>query len=310
MSPIQLDERTPAPQPPKSVDVTAENFAAEVIQASSSQLVIVAFWSAQSAASGQLLPHLEKVTAGSHGAAKLTKIDVAKNQQIVQQMHVQSIPAVYAFWQGQPVDGFMGAIPETQLKTWLEKLIQTTGATGSEDPRKGIENAIQQAEAFLEQGDIATAQSIYEDLSSEFPEEPAVVAGCIKCLVKLDKTNDAANLIKHLPDIILLDAKVHSAKAMLDLAIQTASTDSGADLLGEVSANPDNHEARFEYAMQLYGTGDSEGALSQLLEIVARDRAWQDEKARLQILKIFEALGPMHEHTVEARRKLATILFS
>lgn len=301
-----------APETPKlSVDVTIENFSDEIIQPSQSQLVVVEFWSKQSNASQQLATSLEKAVQATNGAAKLAKIDIAGNQQIAQQMRVQSVPAVYAFWQGQPVDGFMGAIPEQQLNTWLTKLIQTTGAKGPVDPKKAIERALKQAESLLNDGDITTAQSIYEDLASEFPEEPNVIAGCLHCMVRQNLFDDAKKLLSNLPDKLKLNNKVQSAIAALDLAESTSEKEATIEEWTEqIEKDPNNHDVRFDIAMYLYSKGDTEDAITQLLEIVARDRQWNKDGARLQILKIFEALGPTHEHTIEGRRKLSTILFS
>lgn len=311
MNTLNLDG---TPQPKKedsAVNVTLETFTSEIVEASEKQLIIVEFWSPQSAASKQLAPLLVKTVGMTDGAAKCARIDVSKYPQIAQQMRVQSIPAVFAFWKGQPVDGFMGAIPEEQLTSWLTKLIQTTGAQGPNDPRKGIERAVQQAEGLLEQGDIATAQAIFEDLSAEFPEEPEIIAGCLICLIKLGKQDEAKDLLEKLPKDILKHAKIISAKAALELASQSSQKSGSSDeWLDELEKHPDNHDARFDYAMHLYGEGNSHDALDQLLEIAGRDRQWNDDGARLQILKIFEALGPMHEETVRARKKLSTILFS
>lgn len=317
MNTLNLDNNAPgSANSPESnantwVDVTAQNFAKEIVEASNTQLVIANFWSPKSAASKQLTPILNAAINATEGAAKLAKINVERNAQIAQQMQVKSIPAVYAFWQGQPVDGFMGAIPEQQLTSWLTKLIHTTGAKAPHDPSKGIARAIKQAELLMEKGDLATAQAIFEDLAAEFPEEPEVIAGCLSCLVKLGKYDDATDLLKTLPKEITGDNKLQSAKAALELAQQSTKDYAPVEEWEtELKNNPDSHQIRFDLAMHQYGLGNSEEALDQLLEITRRDRKWNDDGARLQVLKIFEALGPTHEHTIAARKKLSAILFS
>ncbi len=312
MTTINLDPTAQTPDNNKviSVDITPENFSDEVLESSQKQLVIAAFWSPKSAASTQLLPYLETAVTATDGIAKLTKIDVSKHQMIAQQMQVKSIPAVYAFWRGQPVDGFMGAIPEQQLSTWLTKLIQTTGAKGLQDPKKGIERAIKQAESLLESGDIITAQAIYEDLAAEFPEEPDVLAGCMNCMIKMDKADEAQALFDTLPKELANDKKMISIKAALELAKEITNDVSPKETEDALKANPDNHQMRYDYAMHLYTRDDSMLAIDQLLEIIKRDRKWNDDGARTQLLKIFEALGPMHEQTIQGRKKLSTILFS
>ncbi|MDX9690170.1 MAG: thioredoxin [Alphaproteobacteria bacterium] len=293
------------------LDVTLANFKEAVIEASQSSIVLLDFWAPWCGPCKQLGPLLEKVVGQTGGAVKLTKVNIDQEPQIAQQMHVQSVPAVFAFWQGQPVDGFMGAIPESQLKQWIAQLVQVTGAKGETDDAAGIELALDHAQECFDNGDIVTAKSIYEDLAAEFPQKPEPHAGTLKCLIAQGELEAAQSYFDTLDPKLARDKTIEAQKSALELALQAASLSGDTQSLQKaIEANPNDHQARYDLALVLVGAGQHAQALEELLDIVRRDRKWNDEAARLQILKIFEALGPMHEITVEARKKLSSILFA
>jgi len=295
----------------ENIDVTIQNFETEVVESSKEKIVITLFFSEKSAASKQLLPILEKAASTSNDLIKLTKINVETNMQIAQQMHVESIPTVFAFWNGQPVDGFAGAISEQQFSSWISKVIKTTGIEDNKNKEENFEKAIEQANDFINQGKIEIAKSIFDDLSEEFPNKSEIISGQINCMIKLGELDNAENIIKNLSKELSNDAKIIAVKTALDLAKETSNTDFDVEKAkAELKSNPKDHQLRFDFAMYLYGKEDTENALNELLEIVKQDRKWKNDHARVQMLKIFEALGFSHDHTIEARKKLSAILYS
>ncbi len=311
---LVLDSSTPEPQPSAAttpVNVTLSTFKKEVLDASMQAIILADFWAPWCEPCKQLGPTLEKIVGQTQGAVKLAKINIDENPQIAQQMRIQSIPAVFAFWKGQPVDGFMGALPESQIKTWIAQLVQVTGAKGG-TAQDDLASGLVQAETALSQGDATTAHAIYADLMTEHPDNPDIHAGYVRALVALGQLDEAKDHLASLADVLVLHAKVSAAKAALDLALQTQQGDTVSldSYQAALSENPNNHQARFALALAHYGRGDTREALTQLLEIVRRDRKWNNDGARVQMLKIFEALGPMHEHTIEARKQLSALLFS
>ena len=309
MNALSADLSPANPAPAAYVDVTVANFKAEVLDPSRSQLVIVDFWASWCGPCKQLGPILEKIVAASKGAARLCKIDIDQSPQIAQQMRVQSVPAVFAFYNGQPVDGFMGALPESQIKSWLEQLIKATGVTGAAGD--GLDTALKQAEDFLAQGDVSTAQSIYTDILSEHPDNAPAFAGALRCLLALGQTDQAAQILASAPPELATHKAVDPIHTALELAQQAAQAGASlADLEGKLAQNPNDHQARLDLAMALYAAQETARAMDELLEIVRRDRKWQDDGARKQLIKLFEALGPTHPDTIEGRKKLSSVLFS
>ncbi len=285
-----------------------KSFMADVIEASRSVPVIVDFWAPWCGPCKQLGPALEKAVNEAKGAVRMVKIDIDKNQQLAAQMRIQSIPAVYAFYQGQPVDGFVGALPDSQVKTFVNKLAGLAGgAAGGPSP---VEEALEQADESLAAGDHGTATAIYDQVLAHESTNLKAVAGLTLAALAAKDVKAARKAFDRTPSDKREDAALAKAKAALELAEQGASA---AGKLGELeaalAADPNNHQARFDRAMALYGAGQQEQAVDDLLEIISRKRDWNEEAARKQLVKFFEALGATNPVTLAGRRRLSSLLF-
>lgn len=291
-------------------DVSLATFMAEVIDASNERPVIVDFWAPWCGPCKQLGPLLEKLVRGAKGAVRLAKIDIDKNPQIAQQMQVQSIPAVFAFFRGQPVDGFMGALPESQLKAWIDSIIKATGAKAG-GAEGGLETALKQAADFLASGDSATAQAIYADILDMEPANVPAYAGSLRCLLAQGHVAQARALLAQAPAAIAKDKAFDPIRAALELDEQAQkAAGSLAAFQERLRENPDDHQARFDLALAHYAAGAREAAVDELLDIVRRQRGWNEDAARKQLVKLFEAFGPTDPLTIAARKRLSALLFS
>ena len=284
-----------------------EGFEADVLQASRTTPVIVDFWAPWCGPCKQLGPLLEQAVKAARGAVRLVKIDIDQNQDLAVQLRVQSVPAVYAFYQGQPVDGFVGALPESQVKAFIERLVQSAGTDQGPDP---LEAALEQAQAALESGQLGAASSLFGQILQHDPDNTAATAGLIRCQLDSGDTAGAKALFDGLPEEVKSDPAFDSIAASLELADMSAEAGDVLALKSQLAVNENNHQARFDLAMALYAAGDGDGAAEALLEIIGRDRNWDDEAARKQLLKFFEAWGPTDPRTLEARRRLSSLLFS
>ena len=288
---------------PIEVDMT--NFMAEVVEGSSQIPVIVQFWAPWCGPCKQLGPVLEKVVAAAHGKVKMVRVNIDDNQQIAQQLRVQSVPTVYAFVDGQPVDGFSGAQPESALTQFVEKL-SSMGGAGAD-----IAGMLEAANTAVETQDFAGAMQIYQQVMEADPESADALAGLVRCLTGIQDHQAAREIIDQLNDEFREKPSMQAAIAALELAERAAESAGDLDLAqAAVATNPEDLQARQDLAMALFATGDNAGAMAQLLESIRIDRSWNDEAARLQLLEFFKTLGAANPDVMAARRQLSTLLFS
>jgi putative thioredoxin len=287
-------------------ETTTQTFVKDVIEESRRQPVLIDFWAEWCGPCRQLTPMLEKAVRNAKGKVKLVKMNIDQHPAIPGQMGIQSIPAVIAFVNGQPADGFMGAIPESQVNAFIEKL--TKGMTAPGEPN--IAEILQEAEAVLAEGDPAAAAQIYSEVLALDATNIPAMAGLAKCYVTTGAIEQAKQTLAMVPDAKRGDAAVKAVQAAIDLAEQAQSVGPIGELEQKVAANPLDHQARFDLATALNAMGKRREATTQLLEIVKRDRKWNDDGARKQLVQLFEAWGGADEATVEGRRRLSTILFS
>jgi putative thioredoxin len=298
---------TPAAAAPGAYvkDGSIETFAADVIAASREVPVIVDFWAPWCGPCKQLGPLIEKVVTEAKGAVRLVKINIDENQEIAQQLRIQSIPTVYAFRNGQPVDGFMGAIPESQIRAFVQQL--TGGAAGASP----AENVLAVADEAFASGDLSTAAQAYAQALQEEPGEPKAVAGLARCYLKSGDVDRARKTLQLVRPDSAADEAVRAVEAEVKLREQAAQAGNDLEQLkAKVQAAPGDHQARYDLALALDAKGDREAAIDALLEIVRRDRGWNDQAARKHLVTLFEAMGATDPRTIDARRKLSSILFS
>jgi putative thioredoxin len=278
----------------------------DVIEESKRQPVLIDFWAPWCGPCRQLTPIIEKAVRAAKGKVKLVKMNIDEHPAIPGQMGIQSIPAVIAFVNGQPADGFMGAVPESQVTAFINKV--TAGMPGADEPN--IAEILKEAEAVLAEGDPSTAASIYAEVLAADATNISALAGLARCYMETGAIDQAKQTLALVPESKRADAAVKAVQATIDLAEQAKSLGPLAELEQKVAADPLDHQARFDLAIALNANGDRTEATSRLLEIVKRDRKWNDDGARKQLVQFFEAWGPTDEATVEGRKRLSTILFS
>ena len=284
-------------------DSDTQHFMDDVIQASRAQPVIVDFWAPWCGPCKQLGPMLERVVKNAGGKVRLVKINVDENPELAQQLRIQSLPTVYGFRGGQPVDGFAGALPESQIKVFVERL---AGPLGPAPTEVGIEQAKQAAAA----GQLDVAARIYEQVLEDEPGNPEALAGLARSQIARGRMAAARQILERVPKEHANHVEVDGARAALGLAEEAGTLADPGALNARLAANENDHEARLDLATALFLRGQVEAAIEHLLAVVRRDREWRDQAARKQLLKFFDALGPTHPATVSGRRKLSTILFS
>ena len=284
-------------------DTNTQGFAEDVIQASQEVPVIVDFWAPWCGPCKQLTPILEKVVRQAGGAVRLVKVNIDENQAIAQQLRIQSIPAVYAFHEGRPVDGFAGALPESQVKAFVQRL------TGDSGPNE-IERAIEMADQAREAGEVDQAQDIYGQILRVEPENTDALAGLAQCQIAGGDLDGARETLAGVDQRQRNAPAVAAAEAALALASQADDAGDAGELRQAIEADPDDHQARFDLAQALVGQGEREEAVDHLLAIVKRDRQWNEEAARKQLLTLFDAFGAGDPLTVASRRRLSSMLFS
>lgn len=282
-------------------------FMIDVIEESKRQPVLVDFWAPWCEPCKTLMPMLEKLVLQAGGLVRLVKINFDENQQIAHQLGVKSIPTVFLFKHGQPVDSFHGAIPESKLRAFIQKALG--------DAKSPIDQALEQADAALEAGDYQIAGATYQQILGHDQTNPAAIGGFMRSLIGLKEFDKCRQIATQMPKEITSQKEVASAISALELAEQGAeqggeSTAEASALEQQLEKNPKDHQLRFDYAVMLYGQNKAEEAIDQLLEIVAADRGWNDDAARKQLLKIFEALGHGDPVTMEGRQRLSSILFA
>ncbi len=282
--------------------VTTASFSADVISASQRMPVLVHFLSARSEQCQSLQPALKKAADAADGKVKLVTMDIDAYPQIAERLGVRAVPAVYAFQKGQPIDGFMGVLPEAQIKGFIERLV------GPIDD--GFEDVLAEAEQAFASGDVEMAAHLYGGVLEADPEHVAALAGLTRALVAAGDLDAAREVLAQVPAAYAKDRGVLAAHAALGVAEQASSVGDLAPLMQALDADADDHQARFDLALGLNGQGKREEAADALLTIMKRDRTWNDTAARKQLLQFFEAWGLMDPVTLAARRKLSTLLFS
>ena len=287
-------------------DTNTAAFRADVIDASMQTPVIVDFWAPWCGPCKQLTPALERAVQAARGKVKLVKVNVDENQALAAQMRIQSIPAVWAFFQGRPVDAFAGALPESQIKTFVERLAKQSGQGDD-----ALDEALDQAQQALAAGDFNTAGSLYGQILQVEPGNSTAIAGLARTLLGVGRRSEAEEVLNTAPPEAAKAPEVVSVIRELELMAEAGDVSADTRALRErLAKNADDHEARVDLAMALFAGGNRQGAIDELIESIRRDREWNDQAARKQLLKFFEALGPKDPLTVSTRRRLSSILFS
>lgn len=305
---LELNPNAPTDAPKGDLikDSSEATFMADVIEASREVPVIVDFWAPWCGPCRQLTPAIEGAVKDARGKVKLVKVNVDENQGIAGQLRIQSIPTVYAFWQGQPIDGFQGAVPASEIKAFIDRLVQASGG----EEGGGLSDALESAEAMLAEGAAADAAQVFAAVLQEDPSNAAAFGGLARTYVALDQVDEAEAVLNGAPADISSAAELEAARAQIELARQARNAGPVAELRAAVEANPDDHLARFDLAQALHASGDAEGAVTELLEIFRRDREWNEGAAKSQLFTIFDALKPNDPVVLNGRRKLSSMIFA
>jgi len=288
------------------IDSDTASFNNDVIEASKAGPILVDFWADWCAPCKQLTPILEKLVGSYKGDIKLVKIDTEKNQELSQQLQIQSLPTVYAFYEGQPIDGFSGAMPENEIKKFINKVIEASGGNKLEELRKAIEDA----EKLYNEESFESALNAFAGLLSTEANNSKIIAGYGKCLLKLERSDEVKELIEGLEEDMLKDKNIISLIALTELEKNNKIAGSPEQYIEEVNLNPNNHEIRFKLAEAYLASNQKKEGLDQLLIIVKNDRKWEDDKARKKIIELLDAFGEDDPITSETRLKLSSIIFS
>ncbi len=284
-------------------DSSTAGFGKDVIEASRTQPVIVDFWAPWCGPCKQLTPALEKVVRAAGGKVRLVKINIDEHPALAQQLRVQSIPTVYAFLDGRPIDGFAGAQPESQIKAFVDRLVGDAGAAD-------LEHAIAEGEKAFEEGDLQTAAEIFAAVLQEEPDNIKALAGLARCYLKTGDLERAEQTLALAPPEKRDAAPLASVRAAIGLAKRGQESGNVGELKARIESNPADHQARIDLATALAAIGEKEEAVSHLLESFRRERQWNDEAARKQLVELFEAWGPKDPATLDGRRRLSSLLFS
>ena len=285
------------------VDTTTQAFARDVIEESRRRPVLVDFWAPWCGPCKTLGPVIEKAVRAAKGAVRLVKMNIDEHPAVAGQLGIQSIPAVIAFSNGQPVDGFVGALPESQVKAFITRIAGPAGPSGAEA-------LVAEGDQLLAAGDATGAGDLFAAALKVEPESIPAVAGLAKALLTAGEVERARQTLDMLPASAAKDPRVVAVRAQIDLLAQTAGLGDRTSLEARIAADPADHQSRFDLALLLNAEGDREGAVDRLLEIVRKNRSWEEEKARKQLLQFFEAWGPTDEATLAGRRQLSSLLFA
>jgi len=293
-----------APAPSDLIkDGSEATFMADVVEASQEVPVIVDFWAPWCGPCKTLGPALEAAVTAARGKVRMVKIDVDRNQAIAAQLRIQSIPTVYAFWQGRPVDAFQGALPASELKKFVDKLAALAGDGG-------LGAALEEAEALLAEGAAVEAAQLYAAILAEVGENAAAYGGMARAQIVLGQLDEAEAILNNAPAGIAAAQEVEAARAQLALARQAANVGPADELRARLAADPADHQARFDLAQALHATGDVAGAIDELLELFRRDRDWNEGAAKAQLFTIFDALPAKDPLVQKGRRRLSSMIFA
>ena len=302
---LELGQNTPPADLIK--DGSEASFMEDVVEASKTVPVIVDFWAPWCGPCKTLGPALEEAVTAAKGAVKMVKINVDEAQMIAGQLQIQSIPTVYAFHNGQPIDGFQGALPGSEIKAFIDRVVT---AAGGEAPGAGLAEAVEAAEAMLAEGAAVDAAQTFAAVLGEEPNNAAAYGGLVRAHIALEDLDQAEAILNGAPADISSTPELDAAHAQLELAKQAAGAGPLNDLQAAVEAQPDDHQARFDLALALHANGQVEQAVEQLLVLFARDQDWNDGAAKAQLFTIFDALKPNDPVVLNGRRKLSSLIFA
>ncbi|UWR22243.1 co-chaperone YbbN [Sulfitobacter sp. S190] len=304
---MELNLSAAAPAEDLIKDGSEATFMADVVEASQTVPVIVDFWAPWCGPCKTLGPQLEAAVVAGKGAVKMVKVNVDEAQMIAGQLQIQSIPTVYAFHKGQPIDGFQGALPQSEIEAFVERVIK---AAGGEAPGDGLNEAVEAAEEMLGEGAAADAAQTFAAVLGEDPMHAAAYGGMVRAHIAMGELDQAEGLLNGAPIEISKAPELEAAHAQLELARQAEDAGPVAELTAAVEADETDHQARFDLAQALYAKGEAGAAVDQLLELFKRDREWNDGAAKTQLFTIFDALKPNDPIVLNGRRKLSSMIFA
>ncbi len=288
-------------------DGSEATFMQDVVEASQTVPIVVDFWAPWCGPCKTLGPQLEAAVTAAKGAVKMVKINVDEAQAIAGQLRIQSIPTVYAFWQGQPVDGFQGAVPQSEINEFIDRVIK---AAGGEAPADNLNDAVEAAEEMLAEGAAVDAAQTFAAILGEDANHAGAYGGLVRAHIAMDDLDQAEAILNGAPAEISDSTELEAAHAQLQLARQAADAGPVAELRAAVEAEPDNHQARLDLAQALYANGDAEAAVDELLTIFGKDREWNEGAAKEQLFTIFDALKPTDPIVLNGRRRLSSMIFA